>query len=1397
MRHIITTHQSNRVSLIAGHASCLLFALSLLALWFTSSTILSAQSAFEFQDVTVVKTTHNSIVIRYEPKLTGYDTVVLANGAKAIRPIFSSGALLNTYQSGSPELYGQSLPLALPQENGFRISNVSVKNVRTMYGFVPPIAVRAFKPVNDDNDNSEVEESETAERISIEPNTYFSKQQDWATIQYSGISATTYLGLLQVASARYNQASKAIEIPQSIEVTIEFDVPDYLQKTRNTITNNNSIVRVLNEQQSIQWAINSNVNQRASFKPTTEDYPLPEDIGNGTWVKIRVNQEGMYRIDASQLQQLGITIPRELVQTIKIFGNGGIELSELVSDNVRNQLKLQNVKIRTNSDGSFGSVIFYGSPTNGFAYNPTTKRIGHFLNHYSNDNYYFLTFGGKQSVMAPDLPNPQGDVINRPTRYTGRVFNEEELANPYTTSGRRWLGRQVDEGNPRVYTTFLPNFVAEGNVNYRLVVAHKISIKGGGSDVSFDMSESGRTISAVQIPVINPDNFSYTEYIGSTSNPSIPATQIQDSRSVLRFTFNNPNSNGVTNGFVDFFEIEYPAQLVAYNNSLEFFSNRTIGLTEYSINGFSGEVLGADVTDRSNPRFLTNSASTGGMFIFRANEDSIPTRYYISSEFKTPTIERTNWSNLRWIKSGADVIVITPSAFRNSAEKFKQYRESQKELSVIVINVEDINNEYGSGITDPTAIRDFLAQATVNWSKKPRYVVLWGDGIFDYKQIVTNRVSPIVTYQTDDAVSENGIRYYDYTRNYTTEDYFVCVVGNDLIVDMATGRVPINSDDEGLKFIDKIEHYEHKSSNDAWRTYATFVADDGPIGNSSEGSIHTNDSEAVATNRQSVPDDIQERKIYMAEYPTENIPRGRRKPRVTEDILTTINNRGTLLLNWMGHGNPRVWAHENIYDRDVTTPLMVNKDKMFFLTAATCDFARFDLPDVQSGAEALVLSNRGASIGIFSSSRVVFTSGNRTIATEFLRQLFIRGMNGRYRTIGEVCASVKQTMYSDNDQKYFILGDPTMRLLLPDRIVSFDSINGVGLNSTSASVQIKALDEVTVKGRIIDSTTKQTTRDFNGVTTLALFDSDINYAIQDPSAITLFDDKAVHSFVSLGGALHRGTYKVENGEFKATFVVPKDISFSDKNGRLFGYATSGNENYAKGISTNMVIGGIADNDLNDTQGPDIKIFLDNRTFKPYDIVRSNPLLIADLRDNTGINMTGVGVGHKIEAWIDDNSEALDLTNDFTTSLTDSRSGSTNRQLSRLTPGTHSVKVRGWDVVNNFSESTTYFVVGQDDRRVISGRSEVYPNPFSSKTTIFFTHNQGFTFDVELRIFNVQGKQVFSSRQSNPNLQSGFFEWDAKDEEGKSLPQGVYPYSLWMYGPDGSIEVVSGQVVHLD
>ncbi|MBL7999109.1 MAG: type IX secretion system sortase PorU, partial [Candidatus Kapabacteria bacterium] len=944
--------------------------------------------------------------------------------------------------------------------------------------------------------------------------------------------------------------------------------------------------------------------------------------------------------------------------------------------------------------------------------------------------------------------------------------------------------------------TQLPNLLRSGTVTYRIAVAHK-----NDTDGSFTIQENGSPLVTVQ--VAGKRDESYVEYVARQTMLSVPASTIAaDNRSVLRMSYVNPSNPTSAFGYIDFFEIHYPSQLVPHNNSVDFVSDTGVtGVVRYDFNGFSGNPIGFDVTDPANPILLTNQATTGGMFNFTAKIDSAsPRSFYISASITSPDIERVGeWANLRDDIANAHVIVVTAPELLASAMNYAKYREANSSMKVKVVSTTALYHEFSSGVPDITAIRDYIAYAYRNWtSVKPAYVILWGDGHFDYKSISAINRNFIPTYQTDDIdPSFNRDYYWRYTDNYSTEDYFVCVNGNDRLVDVTLGRVPINSPEEGDWALEKIRIYEKESSQDAWRTFVTMIADDGPTSYGTDYNSHTQQSENIANDDIEMPEDIQVRKIYMAEYPTENIPKGRRKPRVTEDMLTAVNARGSVILNWIGHGNPRVWAHEVIYDRDETTQQFTNLTKQFFLVAATCDFARFDLAEGQSGAEALVMSRRGGAIGCFSSTRVVFSGENAALAQDFYRELFRRGSNGLYKRIGDVIAVTKQTNTSVNDQKYFLLGDPTVRIHVPNSVVKFSSINGISVDS-STDINVKALSEVTIRGTIGDFPGTSVDKSYNGIVQLTMFDTDVNMRVQDPAAMaSSARDSSVHAFSRLGAALHRGTYQVVNGEFTATFIVPKDISFLNKPGRLFGYSrTNDSTRYAKGMTDKFSVGGISDIGFSDDNGPVMNIFMDERTFKAGDLVRSNPLLIVDLADESGINATGIGVGHKIEAWLDDNTESIDLTEDFTTSLKDAKSGSAIKQLFALSPGQHTVRVRAWDILNNFTQGSTYFRVGENDKSVFSGRVEVYPNPFSEKINVFFTHNQGFSFDAELRIFTVQGKQVRYIQQSTTTLQSGNFLWDGTDEDGATLPQGTYPFTLRLIAADGNAQVYRGIMIYL-
>src|SRR5690606_29875391 len=133
------------------------------------------------------------------------------------------------------------------------------------------------------------------------------------------------------------------------------------------------------------------------------------------------------------------------------------------------------------------------------------------------------------------------------------------------------------------------------------------------------------------------------------------------------------------------------------------------------------------------------------------------------------------------------------------------------ELTVSVVTVDQIYNEFAAGMPDPTAIRDFLAFALQHWEKKPQYAILWGDGHYDYRNISTNEPVYVPTYQT---YSDNDGGMSSVSTTSMTEDYFARISGNDVLVDIALGRIPIRSDNEGMDVVDKIKHYEQKSSMD-------------------------------------------------------------------------------------------------------------------------------------------------------------------------------------------------------------------------------------------------------------------------------------------------------------------------------------------------------------------------------------------------------------------------------------------------------------------------------------------------------------------------------------------------------------------------------------------------------
>ena len=248
---------------------------------------------------------------------------------------------------------------------------------------------------------------------------------------------------------------------------------------------------------------------------------------------------------------------------------------------------------------------------------------------------------------------------------------------------------------------------------------------------------------------------------------------------------------------------------------------------------------------------------------------------------------------------------------------------------------------------------------------------------------------------------------------------------------------------------------------------------------------------------------------------------------------------------------------------------------------------------------------------------------------------------------------------------------------------------------------------------------------------------------------------------------------------------------------MFSYAYDSEQGIsAKGCSQAFIVGGIEQSDDIDKSGPSIQVYMDDRTFQPGNLIRKSPLLIVDLFDETGINSTGAGIGHKIEAWFNTSYIPVDLTDGFETEITDSRKGTTQKRILNLPIQTNSVRVRAWDVWNNYSEAEIYFRLADNDSNMIIEGLSIYPNPMISSTSIRFNHNQTLPTFAEIRIFAANGALIKSDKVTQNELHSWIYEWDGKDNDGNAVSSGLYICSVIAYSANGSSMRMTDEILKI-
>ena len=889
-------------------------------------------------------------------------------------------------------------------------------------------------------------------------------------------------------------------------------------------------------------------------------------------------------------------------------------------------------------------------------------------------------------------------------------------------------------------------------------------------------------------------------------------------------------------GWIDWVEMIYPRRLEAHQGTLRFHTpGGESGRFEFMLTSFAGEPQVWDVTDLGSMRRLGVRADGDAWLVQVEVTDGTRPRElmaFASTSARVPAMgDPVENQNLHGLAGFPEYVIVTPAVFRESAEDLADYRRAQDGLEVAVVDIDEVFNEFSGGRVDMRAVRDFLKflYDRENAAEPSlRYTLLFGDGHYDFRGILPggDENNWIPTYQSFESLTV--------LRSYTSDDYFGLLGDEEGVwryegdgtpsaerVDLGIGRLPARTAREAALFIEKIKHYESSTSLGAWRTRFTFVADDDHPGD--DGSLHVDNAEVAVASAQGTDKDINIEKVYTPAYPALVTAVGRRLPDAAEDILRIVEE-GTLVWNYSGHGGPEGLADERIFTVEDIEPLD-NYDRLPIFVTATCSFGRFDMVDKQSGAELMVLAEQKGAVALFTTVRLVLTSGgdsafNVGLNRVLTREMLTREEDGRPRRLGDIMFFTKNDDIGSqgNNRKFNLLGDPAMRIGLPNRPLAITEINGTPIvepegaqpegvqapegASTMRAVQLaggaelRANELTEIRGTVLDAN-DQPDPGFSGEVELTVFDAarevtldtDFYGSPSNPYDYSLRTDR-----------IYRGRATVRNGDFSVRFIVPRDISYAGLPGRISAYVRSDTGLDGAGTTEAVTISETAGPPLDDAVGPELTAFIGDSTFIDGGLVSPNAVLVVQLRDESGINTVGAGVGHDLLVTFDDDpSSAVEVGRFYQGALDSYQSGTLRYPLPEQEPGPHTLRVTAWDVANNASTATLQYTLSEAEGLTLRNVFN-YPNPTPGQTRFLFEHNQapGTLAEVQLRIYTLSGRPVRTMEREEV-LGGGPVQlpFDGLDEDADPIASGIYLYRLRVAvdTPDGT-RAVAEQIERL-
>jgi hypothetical protein len=1118
---------------------------------------------------------------------------------------------------------------------------------------------------------------------------------------------------------------------------------------------------------------------------------------SGRWLRLDVERSGLYRLNYSDLLSAGLS-PGMDTGSFRLLGTGGTAQPFRLEDggSYRSDWSPAEMPLLVKGGSSLvadSELLFYLPGADGFLdeFEAGADFEAYRRHPYSNWGTYYLTWGGEPGLRIDGIDGtpvggetPLATLPNRVHRERNRTYSAKYLYEDGWAWEEFFSPGDLDD-------EFAMGAAAAGET-----VRMRVGFDAPIIDYAPHHAEAYLTLAGSSFQGHEPmvdEVFSHNSPLGQVlleAEQPLPA-EFEGER-LARFTFRLPGDAGFETdyGYLLWYEIYHAMRPVSdASTPLELHLPTGQARAEITASGWSHRPEVWDLTDPAAPVLVIGGVWEGGGLRLGLDTNVRRRLMLVDPEaginYRRPDrVLAVNPTPLRNDDGDPQMIVVVfdgklddpaDQGFLPTAERFADWRRSHFPLTgsgeVEVVGISDIYANFGGGMQDLAALRNFLRYRFDAPGSRLGYVLLLGDTTTDYRNNLGRDVLGDVSDVLVPALSSRFLTEQA-AYHYTTDDYFAYMDEEDdslqvAIPDLAIGRLPAGDLPTAERMVDMVIEYERDSSRDAWRDRMVLATDDYTKNCVGSDTIdHTSQAENLV--RLAIPPEMDIRKIYMCEWDCDY---SGFKPAAQNALFSTLDE-GVLIFNYVGHGGNDVLSDEQLLLTN-RLPSLANDDQRFLFVSASCNVGKYDDTDGKSMSEEMLSLPQGGAIGTMASSALSSAGFNNILNRNFLQELFPDRQVAGGAAIGQALLRAKVRIQQEdyvwgqgaNNERYSILGDPSLRILAPELQLRFDSDRGDTLRVGGSL----SLDGEVLRDGLLAA-------DFNGELDLSVRASADTSGFWRPH-----QPNDIHvNYHLLGPEIFRGRIAVTDGRFSspAFFVPGLPDSALGRYGRIRAFADcTGTGELSVGVLDSLaVLPGVLPAD--DTP-PEVALNLAGGALS------GTPGMSFSVNASavSGINLVGAHPQNAIFVEYVESGQVQNLTADFLYDLNSATTGSAAGNLpAGLPQGLNTLVASVADNLGNVGRDTlrvTIFEEGRADLQAV----QPFPNPFRERCAISFELTAPARMVCD--IYTLSGRRIRTLERDCPEAGRWALDWDGRDSLGDQVANGTYLYKLEAVYSDNS------------